>query len=40
MDDVGILLAGVDTHPVVVSAIVGVAFTGPLSGICPFVIDH
>ena len=39
MDDVGILLAGVDTLPVVVAAVVGVAFAGPLSGIRPFGIE-
>ena len=31
MDDVGILLAGVDTCPVVSAVVVGVAFAGPLS---------
>ena len=32
MEDVGILPAVVDTLPVVVAAVVGVAFAGPLSG--------
>ena len=39
MDDVGILLSGVDTRPVVVAAVVGVAFAVPLSGIRPFGIE-
>ena len=33
MDDVGILLAGVDTRPVVAAVAVGVELAGPLSGI-------
>ena len=32
MEDFGILPAGVDTRPVVVGAVVGVAFAGPLYG--------
>ena len=32
VEDVGILSAAVDTRPVVVAAVVGVAFAGPLSG--------
>ena len=39
MDDVGILLAVVDTRPVVVAVVVVVAFAGPLSGILPFGIE-
>ena len=39
MDDVGILLAGVDTHPVVAAVAVGVAFAGPLSGTRLFGIE-
>ena len=39
MDDVGILLAGVDTRPVVADVAVGVAFSGPLSGIHLFGIE-
>ena len=31
MDDVGILLSGVDASPVVADVVVGVAFSGPLS---------
>ena len=36
MEDVGILPAVVDSRPVVVAAVVGVAFAGPLSGSRPF----
>ena len=36
MEDVGILPDVVDTLPVVVAAVVGVAFAGPLSGSRPF----
>ena len=36
MEDVGILLAGFDTRPVVTAVSVGVAFAGPLSGSRPF----
>ena len=36
MEDVGIPPAVVDTRPVVVADVVGVAFSGPLSGSCPF----
>ena len=36
VEDVGILLAGVDTRPVVTAVSVGVAFAGPLSGSRPF----
>ena len=39
MDDVGILLAGVDTRPIVAAVAVGVALAGPLSGIRPFGIE-
>ena len=39
MDDVGILLAGVDTRPVVAYVAVDVTFAGPLSGIRPFGIE-
>ena len=39
MDDVGILLAGFDTRPVVAAVAVGVAFAGSLSGIRPFGIE-
>ena len=36
MEDVGIFPAVDDTLPVVVTAVVGVAFAGPLSGCRPF----
>ena len=36
MDGFGILLAGFDTRSVVAAVVVGVAFAGPLSGICLF----
>ena len=36
MEDVGILPAAVDTCPVVVAAVVGIAFAGPLYGSRPF----
>ena len=39
LDDVGILLAGVDTHPVVAAVDVVVAFAGPLSGTRLFGIE-
>ena len=39
MDDVGILLAGVDTHPVVAAVAVGVAFADPLSATRLFGIE-
>ena len=39
MYDVGILLAGVDTHPVVAAVAVGVAFADPLSATRLFGIE-
>ena len=39
MDDVGILLAGVDTRPIVAAVDVGVTFAGPLSVIRLFDIE-
>ena len=40
MDDVGILLAGVATHPVVVADVVGVEFAGPCLESAHLVLNH